>query len=322
MGVVYEAEQVSLGRHVALKILPFVSVLHPTQLKRFETEARAAAGLNHPHIVRIFSVGCERGVHYFAMQLIEGQSLATVIDDLRTSQEERGASPERTTLTPNDTRRIVQAHITTNRSISDAEFFGSVARLGIQAAEALEHAHQLGVVHRDIKPSNLMLDADGQLYVTDFGLAHVRGETELTVSGDLLGTVRYMSPEQAAGKREVLDHRTDIYSLGVTLYELLTLQPAYSADDPAQLRHKVMESRLERPRRSNTAIPENLERIVLQAMARKPSARYAAAQELADDLRRFWRTRTSALSRCHWRGRPQRGSRPIAGCSGLRRRWL
>ena len=171
-----------------------------------------------------------------------------------------------------DTDRIAQAHITTVGSTHDTEFFRSVARLGIQAAEALEHAHQKGIVHRDVKPSNLMLDGRGHLYVTDFGLALVQSETGLTLSGDVLGTLRYMSPEQAAGSRHLVDPRSDIYSLGVTLYELLTLKPAYTADDPAQLLRKVAEKTPDRPSQWNVAIPEPLERIVLKAMAKRPQA--------------------------------------------------
>ena len=219
------------------------------------------------------------------MQLIEGQSLAAAITDLRKSETLREAGQETSRETtagsrregepaadeaskassigaaaleephaPHgaDTHRIAQAHITTVGSTHDTEFFRSVARLGIQAAEALEHAHQKGIVHRDVKPSNLMLDGSGHLYVTDFGLALVQSETGLTLSGDVLGTLRYMSPEQAAGSRHLVDPRSDIYSLGVTLYELLTLKPAFTADDPAQLLRKVAEQ--------SPATPQPMER--------------------------------------------------------------
>ena len=162
-----------------------------------------------------------------------------------------------------------------------------MARLGVQAAEALEHAHQMGVVHRDIKPSNLMVDANGQLWITDFGLAMTHTETNLTMSGDLLGTLRYMSPEEVEAKHGALDHRTDIYSLGVTLYELLTLQSAFSGQDRQRLMRQIVEQDPCPPSRLNEALPKDLETIILKAIAKEPNARYATAGEMAEDLRRF-----------------------------------
>ena len=196
--------------------------------------------------------------------------------------------------TNNDT----PAAFSTARSHRTPEFFRSVAQLGIQAAEALEHAHQMGVVHRDIKPSNLMVDARAHLWITDFGLAQIsapsplRGESRgegasLTLTGDILGTLRYMSPEQAAGRSRVLDHHTDIYSLGLTLYELLTLRPAFEGDDRQHLVRQILEADPPPPRHVNQTIPKDLETIVLKATAKEPSHRYASAQQLADDLRRF-----------------------------------
>jgi hypothetical protein len=162
-----------------------------------------------------------------------------------------------------------------------------VADLVIQAAEALEHAHQLGIVHRDIKPANLLLDGHGHLWITDFGLAHCQSQAGLTMSGDLVGTLRYMSPEQALGKRGLVDHRADVYSLGVTLYELLTLEPAFSGSDREELLRQVAFEEPYPPRRRNKAIPRELETIVLKAMEKSPDGRYVTAQELAEDLRRF-----------------------------------
>ena len=145
-----------------------------------------------------------------------------------------------------------------------------MARLGLEAAEALEHAHQEGIIHRDIKPANLMVDAKGHLWVTDFGLARLQSDSGLTVSGDLLGTLRYMSPEQASGKRVVIDGRTDIYSLGVTLYELLTLEPAFEGHDRQELLRRIAEEEPQSPRKLNASIPRELETILLKAMAKEP----------------------------------------------------
>jgi len=157
----------------------------------------------------------------------------------------------------------------------------------VQAAEALEHAHQMGVVHRDIKPSNLLVDAGGQLRITDFGLAMIQGDPALTMTGDIVGTLRYMSPEQASGDRRVLDAHTDIYSLGVTLYELVTLRPAFPGEDRQRLLQQIANDDPPPPRDVNPLIPRDLETIVLKAMAKEPSQRYAVAQEFADDLQHF-----------------------------------
>ena len=317
MGVVYEAQQISLRRRVALKVLPFAAVLDPKHLQRFQNEARAAASLRHPNIVQVFSVGCQRGVHYYAMDYIEGQTLAEVISQasgirgqesgersqesgvsdvrsdrihaVQTGPDESGhyEHSEQSTDSPPSPDTSPLAALSTETSPRDPEFFRAVARLGIQAAEALEHAHGMGVVHRDIKPSNLMVDARGHLWITDFGLAMTQTDANLTMTGDLLGTLRYMSPEQVQAKHGVLDHRTDVYSLGLTLYELLTLQPAFPGDDRQKLLRQVAEDDPHPPRQLNSAIPKDLETIVLKATAKEPEDRYPTAQELAEDLRRF-----------------------------------
>ena len=304
MGVVYEAQQISLGRRVALKVLPFAAALDPRQLQRFQIEAQAAARLHHTNIVPVFAVGCERGVHYYAMQFIEGRTLAEIIRELQrriarkppASESDREAAAERPArCQPPSSAAPAAAEATRSllsvepRRATGRPFFQAVARLGIQAAEALEHAHSLGIVHRDIKPANLLLDTRGNLWITDFGLARFQAEAglTLTLTGDLLGTLRYMSPEQALGRRELVDHRTDIYSLGVTLYELLTLQPAFGGRDRQELLRQIAHEEPAPPRRLNPAIPRDLETIVLKAMAKEPESRYATAQELADDLRRF-----------------------------------
>jgi serine/threonine protein kinase/Flp pilus assembly protein TadD len=311
MGVVYEAEQISLGRRVALKVLPFAGTLDGRQLQRFKNEAQAAACLQHQHIVPVYFVGCDRGVHYYAMQFVDGQPLTAVIRALGQQADQDGTAPPTAgesasaaagapeqqptapyVMSPSAPRSpaaetAAQAGLTTEGSVRGAAYFRGVARLGEQAAEALQHAHDMGVVHRDIKPGNLMLDGRGNLWVTDFGLARVQTEASLTLTGDLVGTVRYMSPEQALAKRVAIDHRTDIYSLGVTLYELLTLRPAFGGSDRQELLRQISFEEPRKPRRIDRTISVELETIVLKAMAKSPAERYATAQELADDLRRF-----------------------------------
>jgi hypothetical protein len=179
------------------------------------------------------------------------------------------------------------ARLSTERSTTNPAFFRTVAQLGVQAAEALEHAHQLGVIHRDVKPANLLLDAAGRLWVADFGLAHYQAQPGLTLTGDLVGTLRYMSPEQALAQRAAVDARTDIYSLGCTLYELLTLEPAYNGRSREELLRQIAFEEPRPLRRLNPMVPVELETIVLEAMGKSPEERYATAQELGDDLRRF-----------------------------------
>jgi serine/threonine protein kinase/Flp pilus assembly protein TadD len=271
MGVVYEAVQISLGRRVALKVLPFAAALDSRQLQRFKNEAQAAAHLNHAHIVPVHAVGCERGVHYYAMQYIDGQTLAALIHGLRQmngSTWQAGA-------------------FETARSSRNSTVFHTLARLAVQAAQALEHAHGLGIVHRDIKPANLLVDVQHHLWVTDFGLARVQTDARLTSIGDVVGTLRYTSPEQALGQSVAVDHRTDVYSLGATLYELLTLEPAFDGRDRRELLRQIAFDEPMPPRRVNKAIPVELETIVLKAVAKDVAERYATAQEMADDLERF-----------------------------------
>jgi serine/threonine protein kinase/WD40 repeat protein len=300
MGVVYEAIQLSLGRRVALKVLPFVATLDGRQLQRFKNEAHAAAQLHHTNIVPVYAVGCERGVHYYAMQFIDGQTLAALIADLRQMAGLEAPAPRvAETATP------PVAALTTERSANNPAFFRTAARLAMQAAEALEHAHQLGVVHRDIKPANLLVDARGHPWITDFGLAQVQSDTRLTLTGDLVGTLRYMSPEQALAKQVVIDHRTDVYSLGATLYELLTLESVFAGADRQELLRQIAFEEPRPPQRLNKAIPAELETIVLKAVEKNPADRYATAQELADDLDRFLKDESIRAKRpSHWqRGR-------------------
>ena len=293
MGVVYEAEQLSLGRRVALKVLPLAATLSPQQLQRFKNEARAAATLKHPHIVGVYQVGVERGVHYYAMELVDGCSLAEAIAQVGSARQ---AEPERTPA-PDSESPARQAGLTaetspvaalsTVRTTDPREYYRQAARLIAEAAEALDYAHNRGVVHRDIKPGNLLIDTQSQVHVTDFGLARLEADAATTLTGDILGTLRYMSPEQAAGKPALVDYRTDIHALGATLYELVALQPAFAGDDRGELLREVIETTPRALRQVDAAIPADLETIVAKALEKQPADRYQSASELAADLRAF-----------------------------------
>lgn len=314
MGVVYEAMQVSLKRRVALKVLTTTSIADPRRIQRFQVEARALAALTHPNIVPIYSVGHNRGLPYLAMQLIDGQTLAEAARELRVLRglDVEGTVSEATRsmangwavptpistadappLDPTDPMdappppRIGKPMDDTETWPRTLSYDRTIAELGLQAAEALAYAHGLGVIHRDIKPANLLVDARGHLWITDFGMARLEGESDLTRTGDLIGTLKYMSPEQASGVRDQVDGRTDVYSLGATLYELLTLQPAFVGEDRQDLLRKIMQGKPQPPRSIDPSIPADLETLVLKAMARDPGSRYPSAREMADDLRRF-----------------------------------
>jgi serine/threonine protein kinase/Flp pilus assembly protein TadD len=299
MGVVYEAEQISLSRRVALKVLPLAATMDPRHLQRFHNEARAAASLHHSNIVPVHGVGCERGVHYFSMQFIEGRTLAEVV------AQQRGAStanlPTADEHQVASSTQMIPATQVTSSAPRDKAYFRRVTDWAIQAAEALDYAHTLGVVHRDVKPANLMVDTTGRLWVTDFGLAQVQSDVRLTTTGGLVGTLRYMSPEQALAQRVVIDQRTDVYSLGATFYELLTLQPIFTGNDRQELLRQLAFDEPRRPRRLNRAIPTELETIVLKALEKKPQDRYTTARDFADDLHRYLEDRPIQARRPSWR---------------------
>ena len=307
MGVVYEARQISLDRRVALKVLPFAAVLDQRQITRFENEARAAAQLHHPNIVPVFSVGCERGVHYYAMQFVEGGSLDLVLRQIREtsgqSSEGQSATSQEATRTEvgRSADRSTLRAFTTAEATSGRDYYRAVCGLGIQAAEALQHAHESGIVHRDVKPSNLLLDRAGKLWVTDFGLARIQAaDAGLTLTGQVLGSLRYMSPEQAAGKSNLLDQRSDIYSLGITLYEAVTLRPAFGGDDRADLLARIVGEEPRPPRRIRASVPGDLETILLKAISKAPEQRYETAREFAEDLRRFLDGKPTLARRPTW----------------------
>jgi serine/threonine-protein kinase len=319
MGVVYEAEQQALGRRVALKVLPKTSAGDGSAQLRFQREARAAARMHHTNIVPVFDVGQDGDHLYYAMQLIHGQGLDLVIDDLKRLRPQSAAMPARVQQAsersiaaslvagqfakedlavaaesgsqataqyqgsaPSSAMLPGQSDISTATSNRGA-YFRSVAQIGVQTASALSYAHSRGIIHRDIKPGNLILDTTGNVWVTDFGLAKT-GDGGITHTGDILGTVRYMSPERFRGHCDV---RADVYALGMTLYELVTLKAAYSSGDRLKLIELIRNSEAASPRSSDSQVPRDLETIVMKAIDKDPKRRYQSADELGEDLQRF-----------------------------------
>ena len=258
MGTVYEAEQVSLKRRVALKVLPPHLSFHGEAVLKFKREAEAGGRQTHPGIVAVHAIGQEGGTHYIAQELVEGGY--TLEDRIRELREESKRPPG---------------------------YFREIAKLVAEIAEALQHAHDSGVVHRDIKPSNILLSSGDRPKVTDFGLAKVEDALALSRSGELAGTPFYMSPEQAASQRIGIDHRTDIFSLGVTLYELLTLELPFSGDSQQEILKKILLNDPRPPRAASDRVPRDLEVICLKAMEKSPDARYCTMADFAEDLLRF-----------------------------------
>jgi WD40 repeat protein/serine/threonine protein kinase len=354
MGVVYQAEQESLGRRVALKVLSAGSLLDPKQVRRFDREAKAAARLHHTNIVPVFGVGHQDGHHYFVMQFISGLGLDLVLEDLRQLRRAKVSSSRVEAIAPQAQAQgepslrpvapcqsgltaagVARSLLTggfasagpiplgetvtdpidpvartgpppiapagrpaarpssaalhgssevSALSDSDRSFYQSVARIGVQVAEALEYANRQGILHRDIKPSNLLLDNRGNVWVADFGLAKTTEADDLTHSGDILGTIRYMAPERFSGH---CDARSDVYSLGLTLYELVALRPAYESSDRHTLIEQVLHEEPERLKKHAPGVPRDLETIITKASARDPAGRYATAAALAEDLKRI-----------------------------------
>jgi serine/threonine-protein kinase len=269
MGVVYRARQLSLNRVVALKLIAPESA-SPKVLERFRAEAEVAAKLDHPHIVPIFETGTVDGSYYLSLKLIEGRSLAQQIADFqlpasgpRPRSRHRGSSQ--------DAARQLQ-----------------IARLLVSVADAVHYAHQRGILHRDLKPANIIIDSAGLPHVTDFGLAkRFESDSNLTLSGEVLGTPAYMAPEQAAAKAGQMTTAADIYSLGAILYELLAGQPPFRRDTSIETIHAVVHDEPIAPRVFNRAVPRDLETICLKCLEKQPAHRYTSARALAEDLRRF-----------------------------------
>jgi tetratricopeptide (TPR) repeat protein len=324
MGIVFEAEQESLRRPVAVKVMPKLSLLEPKHLKRFQREAQTAAKLHHSNIVPVFGVGHDDGFHYIVMQRIRGVGLDGVLARLAGEALDAQSQPRRTpdagrlaavaraliaekfphsakagktNNERNDTKPLAddtgppvpptlphrEPRVDNAGRWNTGSFWHGIASIGIQAAEAMAYAHAQGVLHRDIKPANLLIDEPGVVWITDFGLAKATDD-EVSRTGDVVGTLRYMAPEQFRGE---CNTKSDIYSLGLTLYELATLKPAFDSSDPSTLMRKVAEGNTPAPRRLQPEIPRDLETIVLKSIACTPSDRYPSAGDLAADLRAF-----------------------------------
>ena len=348
MGVVYEAVHQTMQRPVALKVLRSPLSDSEEALNRFLREARSAGRLHHSNIVPVFEVGVDHGIHFYAMQLIKGDGLNTVIEDLRKLEREfddpslvalqadnhfetavrlfsgdfREVRFDSTTdgysqLNSDSQKPRIESTETTATHHSapsssssgfhsiggpKERYFRRVARIGIQVADALAYAHEHGILHRDIKPSNLILDESGTVWVTDFGLAKAQGE-DLTQTGDFVGTLRYMAPERFNGEA---DERSDLYSFGLTLFELCTLQCAFDKNERVELIHQVTHEEIPKPSQHAPAIPKDLETIILKCADRNPSSRYLKASDAAADLRRFLSdlpilARRATLSERVWR---------------------
>jgi WD40 repeat protein/serine/threonine protein kinase len=372
MGVVYEAEQMSLGRYVALKLLPKQLMLGVRERRRFEREAKAAAKLHHTNIVPVFGVGEQDGLHYYVMQFIHGLGLDEVLSELKeiwraggapgdlpsnfqVSQRgsgsaardftakhaarslvsgkigqsqigravedddldatEDGAGTGSATSAPTQTGRLSDTFSLSSSSVNlptssgetvskessaQQSYWTSVARIGLQVANGLQYAHEQGILHRDIKPSNLLLDTNGTVWITDFGLAKAEDQDNLTHTGDIIGTLRYMAPESFSGRADV---RSEVYAVGLTLYEMLTLRPAFDEKDRNSLIKQVTTESPRRVERLNPRVPRDLAIVVNKAVEFDPAHRYQTAGELEEDLHRFINDepikarRTSAIER-------------------------
>ena len=290
MGVVYLGQQVGLERPVAVKILASSILTTPREIERFHREARAAARLDHPSIATVYTEGVEDGAHYFAMEFVDGPTLA---DEFRRLRDRVPASAE-SILPERD----------------DPRYVPTIARLCVKIAVGLQHAHEKGIVHRDVKPQNIMLTRGGGVKLLDFGVSRDDRFGSLTGSGDAPGTPSYMSPEQARAEKATIDHRTDVYSLGVVIYEALTLKRPFVGSSSGEILRKILATTPLPPKRLRSELPTDLDVICRTAMAREPSERYPSAGALAHDLESFlafraisarrptvWRSARAALRR-------------------------
>ena len=311
MGIVFEAIHQSLGRRVAIKVMPTPLVNSKPYVERFKREAQAAARLHHTNIVSVFGVGEGEGYHYYVMDLVDGRTLSEVIfglnhpgtsDSTQDSFETRldvtkksDSTSDQTIVTaqpgrqsvPSDsssTHSLEKANQTTNVPVKQNHFRWS-ARIGANIADALAYAHDSSILHRDIKPSNIILDGKGLVWITDFGLAKdSSSEINLTKTGDVIGTPQYLAPESLEGK---YDCRSEVYCLGLTLYELATLHPAYPSGSTAEVIRAIATTSPTSPRKLNHRIPIDLSTIIDKAISRDPNSRYQTADEMQQDLVAF-----------------------------------
>lgn len=294
MGVVFEGRRERSNQRVAIKLLPWRGSDVPRFRKRFEREAQTVATLNHKNIVPIYEFGESEGYSYFVMSFVQGVGLDWIIERLRDRDgvvyADEVAKVHGDDLVSSGTRRGL-----------GRQSWKRMARIGIQAAQALEYAHGKKLLHNDIKPGNLLLDAKGHVWITDFGVAKSMDEAVESVDDRLTGTLRFMAPERFENRT---DPRSDVYSLGVTLYELLSQKPAFQNEDRLELVDSIVEARVVPLKEIANTIPLPLVQIVERMMAADPARRYASAADVAEDLLRF-----------------QRGERPLAGRKRFLDRW-
>jgi len=299
MGIVYEAVQESLGRQVAIKVLPTFGVLSERVIERFQREAQAAGRLQHQHIVPVYAAGRHQGMPYYVMQLIDGPSLEDVLAGAKAPS---GAAP---------TDPTAKADASTVETLgSDPSALGrgeqgtarlrAAARIALEAAEALSYAHGQGVLHRDVKPANLLIDSVGRAWLTDFGLAQVNDDAGLTGTGDVAGTLRYLAPERLWG---ACGPPSDVYGLGLVLYEMVAGKPAFPQRERAELLRAIEGWEPPKPSAHAPGVPRDLETIVLTAMTKDPTRRYASARAMAADLRNFLEHKPIQARRPNWRDR-------------------